>query len=112
MRRWESFHTRAVRALTQLAITKQYVTSDDLHEVVGDPETPNQMGPVFDAARTMGLLRDTGRMFHSRRGPAKGRKVTLWESMYHRADPPDPDPVKAYLRQENIVDQDQMTLEV
>lgn len=106
-----AWHTEAMKALQQLAIQKQYITADELRAAVSEPPDPDMVGPVFNDAKTIGLLIDTGRWVRSRREPAKARKITVWESSYHRSPVQDPDPVASYMQQEELRS-DQQALEV
>ncbi|MGI8426064.1 MAG: hypothetical protein ACR2M4_05600 [Actinomycetota bacterium] len=99
MSRW-GWQTKAIKALEQIAIHSPYLTSDDLHDQVEAPRHHNQMGAAFNLAQAYGFIVDTGRMVKSRRGPAKGRKITLWASAHHyNPAAPDADPVTLYLEQ-------------
>jgi hypothetical protein len=84
-----------------LAIERHYLTSDDVHEAVAkaigrEPSNPNEWGALMNEAQAEGLIVQTGRYVKSQRGPAKKRTIKLFESSYHKSDPPDPDPVAEY----------------
>lgn len=95
-----TWSAKALRKLQQLTIQQEYLTVDDLHEAMDtEPEHHNSYGAVFDAAQQIGIVIDTGRMWHTTRGPAKGRKVTLWQSYHHVSPVKADDPLIEYANQ-------------
>jgi hypothetical protein len=84
------FHKAAMRALDALCKERRYLTSDDLHDALGrEPDSYNATGRVFQAAQQRRLVRFTGQVIPSRRAPARGRMVKVWESNTRRPLPGD-----------------------
>lgn len=50
------------------------VTSDDLHDVMGEPPHPNCYGAIFHHKR----FRATGERVRSKRPEAHGREIRVW----------------------------------
>jgi hypothetical protein len=69
---------RAEQAARKILDVKGKLTSDDIHDAVGDPERPNQMGALFNLLREKGLIRPVG-ITKSKRNPAKHRNIQVWE---------------------------------
>ncbi|MDX3006725.1 hypothetical protein PWY87_33975 [Kribbella solani] len=75
--RWRNW---ALREIAILAENGWDFTSDDVRQVVGEPDHPNRWGGVFLAARRAGLILPTGEVRPSTTPSRHGALVRVWRA--------------------------------
>lgn len=76
----------ALEAIERLARRQRFMTSDDVWAELGDVQAPSQnaMGAVMKEAGDLKIIRSTGRVIHSTRGPRRGGNILIHESCLYR----------------------------
>lgn len=70
----------ALREITIMAGNGLEFTSDDIREVVGEPDHPNRWGGVWLAARRAGVIVPTGQVRPSTTATRHGSLVRVWRA--------------------------------
>ena len=70
----------ALREIGIMAANGLEFTSDDLRQVVGEPDIPNRWGGVWLAARRAGLVVPTGEVRPSTTASRHGSLVRVWRA--------------------------------
>lgn len=69
----------AINAIRHVALSKTFLTSDDVWPLVNVPPEPRAMGAAFQEAARRRIIRKTDRVVSSRRQECHNRPVAVWE---------------------------------
>jgi hypothetical protein len=69
----------AINAIRHAALSKRFITSDDVWPLVAAPPEPRAMGAAFQESARRNIIRKTDRVISSRRPECHGRPIAVWE---------------------------------